>query len=211
MTTDEFAGRDDGSSPTTIGAHHGRFSSSAALRDPAVFAPVAAQDLAGDVWTVADGDLYDVPSGLVASPELVNPGAFEIPGNGIDDDCDGIIDNPVADDCSTVSQFSGVDGTVLARAMDLCRTTVENPPLAQRGWGVVSAELRRSETDAAAPDSLQVAVNSQFGTGGFGPQSNATLAILSTGTARCTGEPGFILPAPGFSDARRSWPRTVVG
>ncbi len=166
--------------------------------------PVAAQDLDGDGWSVADGDLYDVPSGLVTSPELVNPGAFEIPGNGIDDDCNGIIDDPVADDCSTGSQFSGVDGIALVRAMDLCRNTVENPPLAQRGWGVVSAELRRSETDGAAPAQVQVAVNTQFGTGGILPQGNATMAVLSTGTARATGEPGYIPPAPGFEDATNS-------
>jgi hypothetical protein len=90
--------------------------------------PAPAQvDLDGDGYADTDGDLYDVPDGLVASPELVNPGAYDIPGNGIDDDCDGTVDNP-ASGCSAGDQLSGVTGSVLAQGLDICQTTVLAPP-----------------------------------------------------------------------------------
>src|SRR5215831_21156265 len=45
----------------------------------------------GDGFTAADGDCCQDTS-QCSNPELVNPGAFDVPGNGVDDDCDGKID-----------------------------------------------------------------------------------------------------------------------
>jgi hypothetical protein len=43
----------------------------------------------GDGWTVCGGDCCDAIGPNCLKPELVNPGAFEVPGNMVDDDCDG--------------------------------------------------------------------------------------------------------------------------
>jgi hypothetical protein len=158
-----------------------------------------AQDLDGDGWSVADGDLCDVPSGLCTSPELVNPGAYDIPGNGIDDDCDGTIDNPAPLNCSTTAQFSGVHGLELAKALDICQLTPASPPLPQRTWGLISAEVLRGSGSGLPPSALQVAVVTGFGNDLL-PQANATMAVLSSGTARDADDPGYVAPAPGFSD-----------
>ena len=162
--------------------------------------PAMAQlDLDGDGYTDADGDLYDVPGGLVTSPELVNPGAYDIVGNGIDDDCDGTIDNPTVD-CSAGAQLTGLSGGVMAQALDLCQATTESPPfLSQRRWGLINAQLRRSPVNAAAPHEYQTAVGTQFGANLF-PRMSTTMGVLSTGTARDAGQPNFIAPLPGFSD-----------
>ena len=175
-----------------------RFAALAAVMLVAVSAH-AQLDQDGDGYTDADGDLYDVPGGLVSSPELVNPGAYDIPGNGIDDDCDGTIDNPRGA-CSTGDQLSGLTGALLAQAMDVCQTTVQSPPtLAQRRWGLINAELRRSLTNAALPDPRQVAVSADFGPG-FQPNANGSLAVLSTGTARHLTQPDYFPPGGGFAD-----------
>jgi len=158
-----------------------------------------AQDLDGDGWSVADGDLCDVPSGPCTSPELVNPGAYDIPGNGIDDDCDGTIDNPAPLTCSTTAQFSGVGGLELAKALDICQLTPASPPLPQRTWGLISAQLLRGDGSGNPPNPLQVAVVTGFGNT-LVPEANATMAVLSSGTARDAGDPGYVAPAPGFSD-----------
>jgi len=48
-------------------------------------------DLDGDGYTTCGGDCCD--SGTVcAHPESVNPGAFDVPGDGIDNNCDGHVD-----------------------------------------------------------------------------------------------------------------------
>ena len=48
-------------------------------------------DADGDGFTTCGGDCCD--STECANPALVNPGAFDVPGNGVDDDCDGMVDN----------------------------------------------------------------------------------------------------------------------
>ena len=55
------------------------------------------EDEDGDGFTNCASDCCDTPNPSCASPELVNPGAVEVDGNGVDDDCDGEIDNVARD------------------------------------------------------------------------------------------------------------------
>ncbi len=152
-------------------------------------------DVDGDGWAVADGDCCD-DSGQSCGDEApwVNPGAFDVDGNGIDDDCDGTIDNPPATDCSTAQKLTALTGNDLAQAIDLCATTEEDPPLQDRRWGVTDAALLRatgSDSDTNLVN-FQAAVLVEFGNVWNGPFANATMAALATKTARDANDPGFM-------------------
>ena len=161
--------------------------------------PVLAVDQDGDGYHVADGDCADVPSAAIPLPQYVNPGAYDAPGNGIDDDCDGTIDNPASSACSAGSMFGGQTGMTLAQALDLCQATVESPATpAQRTWGVISAQILRASSPGT-PGGLQSAVMVQYG-GSILPQGNATMAVISSGTARDQNDVGYINPeGSGYS------------
>ncbi len=154
-------------------------------------------DQDGDGWRPIDGDCCDTPGGC-ANPELVNPGAFEYPGNGVDDDCDASTKDadplPV---CSTMSIFSGTTGLDLVRAMELCQTTTESPPLTDKKWGVISADLRLANGNPlSASNNVQVGVLTSYGPN-VTPRKGATMAAISSGTARAPNDPGYVHPQNG--------------
>jgi hypothetical protein len=135
----------------------------------------------------------------------VNPGAFERDGNGLDDDCDGTVDNPLPITCSATPKLTGLTGTDLVRALDLCATTVTSPPLPERRWGVIEAALLRAtgaDSDANLVN-LQAAVLADFGPNNL-PVANATMATLATKTARDAADPGFqeVEAEPPWTDFR---------
>jgi hypothetical protein len=162
-----------------------------------------APDIDGDGWTACNGDCCEIPSQCGGiNPALVNPGAFEIPGDGIDNNCDGMVDNPVTTTCSTANKFTGVTGTDVIKAMDICQFTTANPPLPMKIWGVISAtqvHADGSPTVASEAQSSQTAIKTHFGTGGVVPKKNATLAVISSGMARDAADPGWVIPIPGTS------------
>lgn len=169
------------------------------------FAP-AGSDLDADGWTPADGDCCDDPAGG-CGPEApwVNPGAFERDGNGLDDDCDGPVDNPLPTTCSATPKLTGLTGADLVQALDLCATTVTNPPLSERRWGVIDADLLRATGTDSDPElvDLQAAVLADLGPNNL-PVANATMATLATKTARDASDPGFqdVDSAPSWFDIR---------
>jgi len=163
-------------------------------------------DQDGDGWTTCGGDCCDNTSQGCTEPEKVNPGAYDwVDPTGVatpyDDDCDGIPDNPPDSTCSSAVNITGVTGSDLARAMDLCVFTTE----ASGEWGVISAQLLRADGSTPSPNNLQVGVLDSFGANVF-PQANATLAALSSGTARDqdndTDDAGYVYPdGGGFEDS----------
>lgn len=147
----------------------------------------------GDGWTRKQGDCCDHYSDCTAQdPAAVNPGAYDFPGNQIDDDCDGTIDNPPTTTCST-SNFAlapkalltDADALKLAQAMDICKQSDG------KTWGLVSAKLTLANgdpmptnvgTNTVSP-AEQIAVSTLFGSK-ISPKFGKTMAIISSGKAK---------------------------
>jgi len=67
-------------------------------------------DCDGDGYKVSEGDCNDKDG-------TINPDAYDFEGDGVDNDCDGTVDNPVKDCTATVGS---TDPIQFARAADLC-------------------------------------------------------------------------------------------
>ncbi len=134
----------------------------------------------GDGYTVCKGDCCDAVGPACSNPTLVNAGAFEVSGNNVDDDCDGIKDNmvPACDQGLASNSANPLD---YAKAIDLCQFTTENATGKDKKWGVISGTLTRAN-GAGAPDAQARSIRTGFGTNVL-PQQNASLAVFSTGNA----------------------------
>ncbi len=159
-------------------------------------------DVDGDGWTICNGDCCETMFEC-SDPPLVNPGAFEYIGNMVDDDCNIATSDAVAPpDCSTMEDFSALTGADLARAMDLCQFTTANPPLQNRTWGVISAELVTPAgaipvgTQLNNMQNWQSAVLENYGTA-VTPQVGPTMAGLSSGRMRDQNDPNYAAVSPG--------------
>ena len=151
-----------------------------------------------DGWTKAEGDCCENEFEC-SKPSSVNPGAFEYPGNGYNDDCDDGTTSDVAaqPDCTDMPLAVPTTSLELVRAMDLCQFTTENPALPQRKWGVISSTLVLADgSNAIVPNDLQVGVLSNYGPN-VTPRRGATMVALSTGTARDEGDAGYKHPQNG--------------
>jgi len=147
-------------------------------------------DADNDGWGVCDNDCCDQVSPDCSSPGLVNPGAFEVDGNDVDDDCDGAVDNPVPlCDNGLASNSNNPDD--YARAIDLCQFTSENPPLPDRIWGVIDANLRRAN-DSGNPNANSRSIRAQYGSV-ITPENGQRIAVMSSGYASYPGanNPGY--------------------
>ncbi|MBR4985894.1 MAG: choice-of-anchor L domain-containing protein [Proteobacteria bacterium] len=157
------------------------------------------EDNDGYVFGYGPGfDCCDGPSNCKAvDPSKINPGAIEDPANGLDDDCDGIIDEDDNKLCSTQAHkfaantaLTPDDATLLAQAMDICATATESS-----GSGLISAELRLADgsqlpvsgnkaicgnTTLISP-AEQVAVATDLG--GIVRARKGTMAVLASGKA----------------------------
>jgi hypothetical protein len=145
-------------------------------------------DKDGDGWTTCEGDCCDDNVLGCIDAHLVNPGAFEVPGNGLDDNCDGVIDELVPT-CDAGLASDSSDALDFAAAMDLCQTTVEKAQPAKRTWGVISAKLTLANGEGA-PLPVQHSIRPDFGVNQ--PSGGERLAILSSGHAAA---PGQTLPS----------------
>jgi hypothetical protein len=110
-----------------------------------------ATDHDGDGFSGQDGDCND------CDPNT-NPGAFDVPKNGIDEDCDGTADNEPTG-CDTNAVLASTDPFNAALAIDLCRKTTETATGKQRTWGVVDATY-------VAPDGSDNCANENTGANG---------------------------------------------
>ncbi len=136
-----------------------------------------AADEDGDGFTACTGDCCDSVAAGCQSPERVGPGAIEVDGNELDDDCDGTVDNaakvPLCD--MGLSSNSG-DAMDYARAMDLCETTTMTDPR----WGVISARFAYAD-GTGAPNPAQRSIRPDFGSTAV--QRGTSMVVLSTANA----------------------------
>ena len=154
----------------------------------------------GDGWTPNEGDCCDTLSDCNA-PKFINPGAFEFPGNGVDDDCDPLTtDNGAALDCAPPPLMVPTSADDLIKAMDLCQLTTEAPPKPLRKWGVLATSLHLAD-GTSMPNDIQAGVLAGFGANVV-PQGGPTMAAISTGSARSQNNSGFVTPqAPSSYNA----------
>ena len=162
-------------------------------------------DTDGDGWTKCNGDCCEDTS-QCSKPNKVNPGAFEVVGNSVDDDCDpATSDTTPTNACSTAAKFTGVSAVDVAHAIDLCQFTTANPPLPQKKWGVITAQHLQpngttpNATALSEMQNWQTAVLQNYGTGGIVPTKGSTMAGISSGRMRDQNDPSYINPNSGAS------------
>ncbi len=163
----------------------------------------AADDSAGDYdgdgySSCGGGDCCDFLSPGCPNPKAVNPGAYEFPGDGVDNDCDAAtLDTEAAAPCSSSAKFAAVSAEDVAKAMDLCQFVAENPPAGQfKKWGVVNTQLLLA--DGSTPTAAQLstmqnksaAIITAYGTNVF-PKKGTTMAGLSSGLMRDQDDAGY--------------------
>jgi hypothetical protein len=164
---------------------------------PAACKYMDAIDHDGDGFSSVEGDCND------CNPNM-NPGAFDVPMNGIDEDCDGIVDDEPTG-CDKNAVLDSTDPFNAALAMDICRKTTETAQGHQRTWGVTSARFMAPDgtDDCVDMDSGQVyscvngAPNFALGHGNLTklgpnlPKQGTHMLGLSSGTARDPSDPGY--------------------
>lgn len=111
---------------------------------------------------------------------------YDVPGDGCDNDDDGIVDNPLACDASAGTS-SAVD---FARTIGICDDATT------RGFGLVSATFTQGYGVNDAPKPEQHNVLTQFGNV-LRPREGTRLGVLSTGIAQEFDGSGQTPFAPG--------------
>lgn len=90
-------------------------------------------DIDNDGFTYCTGDCCET-TWECPNPERVGPGSFEVPGNSIDDNCNGVVDEETSG-CDAGLNVSSKDPLDLGKSIGLC------PVSDKISYGLVSAEI----------------------------------------------------------------------
>lgn len=112
-----------------------------------------------------------------------DPGYYDVPGNGMDEDCSGVADDADAP-CDTGLAIDSSDPYDAAKALGLC----QKADAAKGSWGIVDAKFVRPDGSPANVN-LDVGLLKGFGTNA--PQAGERMLVLSSGYARAPGDPGY--------------------
>lgn len=141
--------------------------------------PTMTVDVDGDGQSPATGDCRECDPAISA-------GAYDLPGNSIDEDCDGTADNEVVS-CDSTLAADSTSPVDFAKAMGLCKTAGTNT------WGLVSATFVRANGSTECTNALQRRIMSTFGSGNS-PTEGSKMSAFSSGTARASSETGYVKP-----------------
>jgi hypothetical protein len=140
----------------------------------------------GDPDKDYDGDGYPLKYDCNECDPNTNNGAYDVPGNGLDEDCSGKADDEPAD-CDQGLSMSANDPFDGAKAMGLCKKAADDVQ-----WGVVSAKWVKP--DGTTLTNLEgVGVLPKFGVNLA--QAGKSMLVLSSGSARAPGDPGYESPS----------------
>jgi hypothetical protein len=137
------------------------------------------RDCVGDECSNENGGSNGGSNGGMAA---CDSGAYDFPGDGIDNDCDGTVDNPPGP-CDSGLNAASTNGSDFAKAIDICQ--VSNGT----SWGLISAAYSQSN-GMGNPAASQHYLGPNFGPGVL-PKTGASLAILGTGPLRGGGANGW--------------------
>lgn len=132
-----------------------------------------------------DGDGYAPPADCNDADPLINPEAYDFLADGVDNDCDGKVDDPVLT-CETAPSTPPGTPTDFARAADLCAQNSKTnagtvfDPLVHAAWGQVQG-LGPGQTlwTSQTKPTIQTAIVSSFGSNAA--QQGKTMAGLANG------------------------------
>jgi hypothetical protein len=139
-----------------------------------------------------DGDGYLFKDDCDDTNKEINPGAYDVPGDKVDNDCNGMADDTA--DCDTnvdINHYKTTDAFEFAKALGLCKRAKAGATGKDKTWGVISAELVRSDGSPIS-DPVQYSVLRGFGP--VKPRAGKNLVVLSSGTARTPDYPDFKHP-----------------
>jgi hypothetical protein len=129
-----------------------------------------------------------------SNPE-VSPAAFDVPGNAVDEDCDGVVlTQPVTCDGPLAADSDEPDDA--ARALGLCSFATQ----ISRSWGVRDADWKLIDEGSELEDPRQVWLPNSFGA--VTPREGNRLFMMSTGVARDADAEDFTPECDAFSSTK---------
>ena len=131
-------------------------------------------DIDGDGYTYCNGDCCETTWDCKTDPARVGPNSFEIPGNHIDDNCDGNIDES-ASYCDSGLSPDSANPMDMAAAMDLC------PAYDDTMFGVINAKLLFPDGTEGAIPAAQHKILPVFGNLNV-PNAGMSLLAFTSGT-----------------------------
>ena len=115
-----------------------------------------------------------------------DPANFDVPGNGLDDDCNGTDDDEVFECDASINDIADGDAGKAAEAIGLCRRAQGE------SWGVIAAEYVKADGTSGMAN-LSHGLLADFGNV-VTPREGSRLLALSTGHARDENDADFSTP-----------------
>ena len=170
--------------------------------DGADLTPETAVDIDGDGYTYCNGDCCETTWDCIGDPVKVNPLSFEVPMNGVDDNCDGHIDEEVSA-CDSGIMTDTTNPMDMAQSIDLC------PVFDDKTFGVISAKLLFPDGTEGEIPAQQHAVLTGYGNV-LKPKAGTSFLAFSTGKVTA-GQDEFSVDNGTQSDAPADWFQAIGG